>query len=311
MPQSQVSVVVSTYTVERADYVLSCIESLRRQTMPPEEIVLVLDPNEALVEFYKSHLPDGVRIIVSRGYGLSLARNAGVDSSHEEIVAFIDDDAIAEGSWLENFVRNYETQSVLGVGGLVKPVWKSGRPKWFPEELDWIVGCSYRGLPTGKTSTTRPLGCNFSFRRSVFKDVGYFHTDVGRFGSDLLQSEETEFSVRALSKKPNGKIVYDPSSVVYHIVPAQRTRVSYAMKRAFYQGISKAIMRRILGSAPLSIFSAERSYFAYLLGVSIPSRLKKINSFQNLLHIFVLCAVIGLVAMGFVLGSLRKTGSSL
>jgi glycosyltransferase involved in cell wall biosynthesis len=306
MSQNQVSVVVSTYTVERADYVLSCIESLRRQTMLPKEIVLVLDPNETLVEFYKSHLPDGVRIAVSKGYGLSLARNAGVDNSSGEIIAFIDDDAEAEGSWLENLVRNYGTQSVLGVGGLVEPVWKSGRPKWFPEELDWIVGCSYRGLPTKKTSTTRPLGCNFSFRRSVFTDVGYFHTDVGRFGSDLLQSEETEFSVRTLMKKPSGRIVYDPSSIVYHKVPVQRTRVSYAMKRAFFQGISKALMKKIMGSASISIFSAEKSYLTYLLRISIPSRLKKTNIFQNLVHIFVLCTVICFVAFGFVLGSFSK-----
>lgn len=306
MLQKDVSVVVSTYTVERADYVLSCIESLKRQTMPPKEIVLVLDPSEKLIEFYKSLLPNGVRIAISRGYGLSFARNAGVENSFGEIIAFIDDDAIADKNWLENLARNYETPSVLGVGGLITPVWQNNRPRWFPEELDWIVGCSYKGLPTRKTSITRPLGCNISFRRSVFKEIGYFRTNIGRFGSDLLQSEETEFSVRALMKKPSGRIVYDPSSIVYHKVPMQRTSVSYAMKRAFFQGISKALMKKIIGSASVSVFSAEKTYLTYLLRISIPSRFKKTNIFKNLVHIFVLCTVVCFVAFGFVLGSLRK-----
>jgi len=36
-------------------------------------------------------------------------------------------------------------------------------PIWFPEELDWIVGCSYEGLPKRRTYVRNPIGCNMSF----------------------------------------------------------------------------------------------------------------------------------------------------
>lgn len=49
-----VSVVVSTYSEDKLRYVRDCVESLRRQSVPPFEIILVLDPRPDLVEFYQS-----------------------------------------------------------------------------------------------------------------------------------------------------------------------------------------------------------------------------------------------------------------
>ena len=95
-----VSTVISTYTTERLHDVVRCISSLKRQTLPPAEIILVLDPRKELVEFYKSHVPSEVKMIVSNDVGLSHARNTGVKNAKGEIVAFIDDDATANEKWL-------------------------------------------------------------------------------------------------------------------------------------------------------------------------------------------------------------------
>jgi GT2 family glycosyltransferase len=64
-------------------------------------------------------------------------------------------------------------------------------------------------------------------------------------GEKLLGSEETEFCLRLKKLKPDAKIVFDPSAVVYHRVPKNRCSLGYALKRAYYEGYSKAILSRI------------------------------------------------------------------
>ena len=47
-PLSNVSVVISVYSIDRANNVADCIESLKKQSLAPKEIVVVLDPAEEL-----------------------------------------------------------------------------------------------------------------------------------------------------------------------------------------------------------------------------------------------------------------------
>ena len=263
----EVSVVVSTYSKARLSYLLDCIESLRKQSFKPVEVILVLDPVPDLVEFYKSRLSDDVRIVVSDKCGLSNARNVGVKSARGEIIAFVDDDTVADVNWLENLVKNYGDSMVVGVGGFIRPLWENGSPVWFPEELNWIVGCSYKGLPEYRALVRNPIGCNMSFRKSVFEEVGYFRSDVGRFGKKLLAGEEPELSKRISEKMLGSKIVYEPSAVVFHRVSRDRVGFKYLFERSFYEGVSKAL---ISGSKQVSskVLSTEDEYLKYLLKVA-------------------------------------------
>jgi glycosyltransferase involved in cell wall biosynthesis len=294
-------VVVCTYSEERLDYVLGCIESLKKQTLSPKEIILVLDPNEILIAFYKLHIPDDVKIVVSEGYGLSYARNAGVKNAEGEIIAFIDDDAIADKDWLKNLVKNYEDACVLGCGGLVKPLWQNGRPRWFPEELDWIVGCSYKGLPERKTYVRNPIGCNMSFRKEIFEKVGYFKAGIGRLGKNAMAGEEAELSLRILEKIPGSRIVYDPQVVVCHNVSKSRGNVWYLLKRSFYEGLSKALVVNSK-SNPSKALSTEDRYLRYLLKVAIPSKLRRIHKFESTCHLIILLISICSVLIGYFVG---------
>ena len=300
-----VTVVVSTYTIERSEYVSDCIESLKRQTLLPKELILVLDPDETLLKFYKSCMSSDVKIVLSQGRGLSNARNTGIKNAKQDIVAFIDDDAIAEEHWLENLVKNYGDPRVVGVGGLIKPVWDSSRPVWFPEELDWIVGCSYKGLPESKTYVRNPIGCNMSFRRDVFEKVGCFKVDVGRVGKKLLGSEETEFSIRIYEKIPGSKVMFDPSAVIYHKVPKVRTRLTYVLKRSFYEGFSKAMIADHEFN-PLETLSTEYRYLDNLFRVVIPARLNRIYKLENICHLLLIFVSVCMVLVGFFLRMLTK-----
>ena len=294
-----VSVIISTYTTDRLFDVMECISSLKRQTVPPVEIILVLDPYDELVEFYKSRVPADIRIVRSSNRGLSFARNTGIKASKGEIVAFIDDDAVAEKKWLECLIGNYADLQVMSVGGLVKAEWGNKRPFWFPEELDWIVGCSYKGSAEVRSQIRNPLGCNMCFKRTIFEKIGYFRPDIGRHGKMLLGNEETQLSIRLSNKIPNSKIMYEPSAIVHHRVSKDRVSLRYIWKRSFYEGVSKALINS-QKKVPATL-SHESSYLKYLLGVAIPSRLKRNMGFKNMCHMFTLLFSMFAVFSGFLL----------
>jgi cellulose synthase/poly-beta-1,6-N-acetylglucosamine synthase-like glycosyltransferase len=109
-------------------------------------------------------------------------------NSNCELVAFIDDDAVAQLDWLELLEKNFDDPLVIGVGGRIIPRWPSDTFLSLPEELYWIVGCSYKGLPTVKAPVRNPIGSNMIFRRAVFEKVGYFNVNVGRLGNKLFRS---------------------------------------------------------------------------------------------------------------------------
>src|SRR5207247_342118 len=104
-----------------------------------------------------------------------------------------------------------------------KPAWESGRPRWFPPELDWVVGCSYRGMRTGRGPVRNFIGANMSFRREVLEDLHGFLTSLGRVGTAPLGCEETEFCLRVSQRYPDGVLLYEPTAPVSHRVSRPRT----------------------------------------------------------------------------------------
>jgi len=296
-------VVIPTYSTERVGDVLACIRSLVNQTLQPKEILLVLDPNRALIDSYEARVSNGVKLVVSEAYGLSSARNAGVKNAEGEIVAFIDDDAFAERKWLANLVRNYDDPSVVGVGGFIEPLWEGGRPLWFPEELDWIVGCSYKGLPEEKARVRNPIGCNMSFRKSVFEDAGYFRPNLGRIGKRLLAGEEADLSLRILEKNPGSMIVYDPEAVVYHRVPKSRGSFEYCLRRSFYEGLSKASIVKSAERSKNSL-STESSYLRHIQS-AVLKWLRHFGKLENLYQSSALVLAMSSVFAGYVVGRLE------
>ncbi|XHH09181.1 MAG: glycosyltransferase family 2 protein [Candidatus Bathyarchaeia archaeon] len=303
-----VSIVVSTFTEKRLPDIQKCLASLEKQTIQPTEVLLVLDPNNELVEFYRKRVPEFVKIIVSSGVGLSHARNMGIKHASGRIVAFIDDDALADPRWLENSLVNYENEQVMGVGGFISADWENTRSLWLPEELDWIVGCSYKGLPTKRSEIRNPIGCNMSFRKTVFDQVGNFRTDIGRFGNMLLCNEETEFAIRALKGLPDAKIIYEPSAIVYHKVRRNRESLRYVWTRSFYEGISKAIISSKIGS--VKVLSTENSYLKLLISKSIPKRLRHFYRKKQSSELLALIVSLTAVSAGFVAGKIMKRVNS-
>ena len=160
--------VICAYADERWDDLLSAIDSVADQRVAARETIVVIDHNDALLRRLRPARPHVIALPSSGVRGLSGARNTGVGAARGSVVAFLDDDARADRGWLERLLAPYDDPSVVGVGGRVDADWPHGRPRWFPREFDWVVGCSYDGLPTRTQPVRNMIGANMSLRGSAF-----------------------------------------------------------------------------------------------------------------------------------------------
>ncbi len=252
------TVVVCAYTVKRWDDVRACLDSLLAQTVAPSEVLLVVDHCPELVELARTaNFP--ARILTNAGpQGLSGGRNTGVAAATGDVVVFLDDDAWAEPDWLEQLLTPYQDPAVVGVGGRILAAFSSPVPAWWPPEFNWVIGCSYRGLPERAAPVRNMIGASMSFRRSALSEVGGFVDGLGRVGTVPLGCEETELCIRIRQQIDGSVVLYEPASLAHHRVPAARTTWSYFRARCRAEGRSKAAVARLVGSS--DALESERTY---------------------------------------------------
>jgi GT2 family glycosyltransferase len=258
-----ISVVICAYTEVRWRDLVAAVESMLGQTVPPLEVIVVVDHSPRLLERVRAELPEVTAVPNREPAGLSGARNSGVAAARGEVVAFLDDDAAAAPDWLEQLGAAFLDERVLGVGGEVEPVWETARPRWFPVEFGWVVGCTFRGLPERRSVVRNPIGANMSFRRELFETVGGFRSGFGRVGTRPFGCEETEWCIRAQRRRPEGVMLYEPLARVTHAVTANRARWRYFTSRCYAEGVSKALVAQVAGKR--DALASERSYVARTL----------------------------------------------
>ena len=243
-----VSVVVCAYTMDRWGDLCAAVESLLVQTLPPHEIVIVIDHNPELLARARIELT-GVSVIPSTGApGLSGGRNTGIAATSGDVIAFLDDDAVADSYWIECLAAPYRNADVVAVGGRVEPSWDVPRPVWLPPEFDWVIGCTYAGHREDPGEIRNVIGANMSLRRAAVDVVGGFVEGIGRSATLPEGCEETEWCIRARQEIPGAIVWYAPDALVGHRVTVARTRPSYFFRRCFAEGRSKTRVSRLVGA---------------------------------------------------------------
>jgi len=99
----KVSVVVATHAMARFDEFREAVESVLDQTHDETEVIVVVDGDEAVYDRALALFGDaeGVRLYCNDGNrGVSATRTRGAELASGEIVAFIDDDAVADPEWV-------------------------------------------------------------------------------------------------------------------------------------------------------------------------------------------------------------------
>jgi len=304
------SVVLCAYTEARWGDLVDAVESLRRQTLPAHEVIVAIDHNPALLERARRELSGALVLANGGARGLSGARNSGLAAATGSIIAFLDDDAIAAPDWLARMDAAYADPRVLGVGGAITPRWPAERPAWFPAEFDWVVGCTYRGMPERPAPVRNLIGCNMSFRREVFDLIGGFR--IGRVGTLSIgqENDETELCIRLGAARPDALLLYLPEAGVLHRVTAGRTAPSYFARRCFSEGMSKATLARQVGRA--RGLSAERAYTLRTLPAGVArgcadALLRRRPA--GLLRAGAIVAGFGATAAGYLAGKLRQAAA--
>lgn len=265
-----VTVVVCAHTERRISALITAVVGARDQLGPDDELIVVIDHNDVLLEMARQRLLvacDGARPavrVIANDFprGLSGARNAGLAHSRGGLVVFLDDDAEPRAGWLARLIEGFANPGVVAVAGLVSPAWEGQAPRWMPSEFLWVVGCSYRGLPDPPAEVRNPIGANMAFRRGPVEVAGGFKDGIGRVGRTALGCEETELSIR-LRGVAGGRIIQVPGAVVDHLVPRERARLGYFVKRCWAEGISKAVVAHHVGAS--AALASERRYAMRIL----------------------------------------------
>ncbi len=253
------AVIIAAFDSGRWAHTRSAIRSVQSQTRRPDELVLVIDHNDDLLRLARAELPGVAVMANSRSRGASGSRNTGAAACNSDVLAFLDDDAVADPDWLRKLLEALAEPGVAGVGGRLVPLWPGEAPRWFPPEFFWVVGGSYTGLPTAKSPVRNVWSGSMALRRSDFHGVGGFREGFGKLGR-RNRPEDTDLCIRVSARCPSKTWLFVPEAVAGHRVPPARTSRRFYLERCWHEGRGKGELLRADGSiAVRSELSYSRS----------------------------------------------------
>jgi len=314
----RVSVVVCEHTLDRYEDLREAAQSVLAQTHDDVELVLVADGNDSVCARLREDYgtcSDTVVHCNEENVGLLESRNNGAEAATGDVVAFLDDDAVADEEWVAELVAVYEERDVPAVGGKMTPAWVAGRPGFLPEEFYWLVGVTHRGYgpdgdPDEAGEVRNTFGSNISFRREVFLELGGFEAEIGgRQGDANLQGGETELCARMDRAYGHG-VYYTPDAEVAHKVFDYRTDPVWLLDRAFWQGYSKRGMEVLVPESGST--DAESDFLGALLFDSVPGRLRGLASdpsVEKAIRLVMLGVFTAAVGLGYLYGVVNWWGT--
>ncbi|OYT62737.1 MAG: hypothetical protein B6U69_01155 [Thermofilum sp. ex4484_15] len=218
-----VSVVVCTR--RRYKYLRDLLESLKKQVFRDFEVIIVEDSEDAdhklkvmeLAKEFSKYLKVKVLLNASN-LGIPVSLNRGISEARGDIIAFTDDDCIADRLWLKRLIKWYKDPGVGGVGGKVVPVEEDLRWSRRDFKVRALVGkVTWDGDIISNFDLGEEViyvdclpGANMSFRKDIIMKLGGFSPiyrgNAYRFETDLCLKV----------KKMSYKIIYDPKAVIFH-----------------------------------------------------------------------------------------------
>jgi len=224
------TVTVGIITYERSETIKKCLESVEKQTIKPDEIIVVDSsktnktksiieekfPNVKYIRTAKIRVPQPT------------ARNIILRKARGDIIAFIDDDVICNKYWLQEILRGYSFGSnIVGVTGpvilsdcnfnpMLRIIRKKKNQNFFTKYGD--IRCkSWNWIPPEPVKCQIMAGGNMSFLREKLLEVGGFDEFYGRYPTAFR--EETDPQI-ALVKR-GYSFMYMPGAFVYHVATSK------------------------------------------------------------------------------------------
>lgn len=185
-------VLVPTY--RRPDDLRRCLEGLRGQTRAPDEVLLVVRADDeatraVLAGPEAARLP--LRLVAPDRPGFAAALWTGLAHAGGDIVAVLDDDAVADPDWLERIEQALAQPGVVAVGGLNRRIVGGVAEEHRSTEVGRLFATGRMvGMHYARSGITgRPVehlqGCNMAFARpwplvdrSLGGDAVYMELDL-------------------------------------------------------------------------------------------------------------------------------------
>ena len=273
------SIVVTSYLVQRLKDIYALLDSVKNQSYRNIEVIFVTERSRELYEKVKTYaeekgIPNMVSVFNDGEPGQSPARNLGIKHAKGNIIAFVDDDVVLFPDWGEEMVRTYDNDSIIGVTGPASPLWEDESLTWLPEEFYWVTSCTPFAGWSELMAVRTAGGMNMSFRREAF-DHCLFSQDFGHIGQEQQKVgpvvDDAEFSIN-LRLKTGKLILYNPRVRVQHRVYAYRLSRRFVRGQAYWQGYSKALLRRVYRNDPdTRALVRERALLRRILLSLLPS----------------------------------------
>lgn len=245
---------------ERPGDLARCLGALAQQDHPGFELVVVADP-AGLAAVAGTGL--AVKAVAFDEANISAARNLGLEQAAGKVVAFVDDDACAEPTWLSRLVAPFSDARVMQATGFVRGrngisfQWKASEVDRFGADLALAVPEDRVTLHEGSAArAVKTVGTNCAFRASALRAVGGFDPAFRFF---LV---EADANLRLAAR--GGLTAVVPLAQVHHAFAASARRRADRVPLSLLEiGASTAVFLRqhapeAAGALPETVLRRER-----------------------------------------------------
>lgn len=250
----QITIAICTYN--RASYLKDTLDNLAEQQADTNEFeILVVNNNskdgtETVCEIFSKTQPElNFRCLKENKQGLSYARNRAAREANAPVLIYIDDDVKLPSNYIETaLIYLQKRASTMCAGGRIDVEFEDEDedPDWIPEELMPMFAYHNLGeLDKPYPATKFPTGANMMIRKSIFEAFGYFDTQLGRKGEELLGSEEKHFFEKL--RKNGIELHYWADLQLTHRIGANRLEENYLREQSI--GIGRSERMRIADSS--------------------------------------------------------------
>lgn len=225
-PRPRISVIVCTHNGGAT--LRPCLASLQRLNYPDYEVLVIDDGSSDDIAGIAAGFA-GVRCVRQAHAGLSAARNRGAELATGEILAYTDDDCLADPDWLRFLAAGFDDPCWVAVGGPNIPPPPRNR-------IEAVVAAA-PGAPAhvliDDTEAEHLPGCNLAIRRSALAAIGGFRVAYRVAGDDV----DVCWRLRAAG----GRLRFAPGAMVWH---HRRYRVRAYLRQQRGYGHAEALLMR-------------------------------------------------------------------
>lgn len=241
-------VTIAVCTWNRRDLLHQSLTALEQMAVPsdvqPDFLVVnnnCTDDTDVVIAEFRKRLP--MRRLFEARPGVAHSRNAALASATGDYVAFVDDDALVDPSWLVAFATATRTYpEAAAIGGVIEPWFPAPPDRDLLEAFSWLklgfCGLDHRRAPGPLPDDLLIYGPNMAYRMAALKNLR-FDSALGGTPTSTMGGDERDLLRRL--RAAGETVVWWPQMLVRHQVPPSRTTLDYCLRFAADKGRERVL----------------------------------------------------------------------